>query len=136
MFVNPLPRVLATAGWRGHLLLALLLGGVAGTGVLSSSAARARLLEEAGIIGILVAGGTYWGLRRKKHVWATRVNGWRVVGMTLLALGVIEGVGCVMPARELACGHPVGPVLCVFFTVALLGSGAYVTRVARRKDAN
>jgi hypothetical protein len=74
LFVNPLPRVLATAGWRGHLLLALLLGGVAGTGVLSSSAARARLLE--------------------------------------------------------------GPVLCVFFTVALLGSGVYVTRVARRKDAN
>lgn len=136
LFVNPLPRVLATATWRGHLLFALLLGCVAGIGVLSSSVARARLLEEAGVIGVLIAGGTYWGLRRKKHVWATRVNGLRVVGMTLLTLGVIEGVGCIILARELARGHPVGPLLCVFFTVALLGSGACVTRVARRKDAN
>jgi hypothetical protein len=62
------------------------------------------------------------------------VNARRVVGWTLLALGMIEAVGCIAQARTLARGHPIGPVLCAFFTIALLGSGWYVLRVARRKD--
>lgn len=214
--VNPLPGVLAAATWRGHVLLALLLGVVAGTGLLSLSAGRyyrldrdgtraegvvtakepqnhrlvryrysaasrehvgagtarygnpdfdelrvgdklhvvylpgspetstpgdphARLIEElrsAGLIGVFVAGGAFWGLRRRKRAEAARVNGWRVVGMTCLGLGVIEGIGCIVLRVELARGHPVGPVLCVLFTVGLLGFGAYATRAARRKDAN
>jgi hypothetical protein len=62
------------------------------------------------------------------------VNARRVVGWTLLALGVVEAVGCLAQARTLALGHPVFPVLCAFFTFALLGSGWYVLRVARRND--
>jgi hypothetical protein len=54
--------------------------------------------------------------------------------MDLLALGVVEAVGCLAQARTLALGHPVFPVLCAFFTFALLGSGWYVLRVARRND--
>jgi hypothetical protein len=213
LFGNPLPRVLATATWRGHLLFALLLGFVAGIGLLSLSAGRyyqldrggthvegvvtakepqnhrliryrysaagheyagtgsggygnpdfdglrvgdrlrvvylttspglstagdphARFLGElqsAGVIGLLVSGGAFWGMRRKKRAEPVRVNGWRVVGMTLLILGVIEGVGCIIPAAELARGHPIGPLLCGFFTLVLLGFGAYAIRVARRK---
>lgn len=214
LFVNPLPRVLATVTWRAHLLLALLLGFLAGIGVLSLSAGRyyrldrggthvegvvtakerenhgliryrysvsgrdhvgmgsggygnpdfdglrvgdklrvvylprspelstpgdphARLLgelQEAGVIGILVSVGAYWGLRRKKRAEPAQVNVWRIVGMTLLALGVIEGIGCIIVSPELARGHPVGPLLCVFFTVALLGCGVYAMRMAGRKD--
>jgi len=52
--------------------------------------------------------------------------------VTLLALGVIEGIGCIVLRLELARGHPIGPVLCVLLTVALLGFAAYAMRAARR----
>jgi len=57
LFVEPLPRILAASTWRGHVLLALLLGIMAGIGLLSLSAGRYYRLDRGGthVEGVVIA---------------------------------------------------------------------------------
>jgi hypothetical protein len=96
---------------------------------------HARLVNElqsAGLLGVGLAAIAYCGLRRKRAFEPARVNGWRVIGMTMLTLGVIEAVGCILLFSELARSHPAAPALCAAFTLAFFGFGIYAIRVSRR----
>lgn len=96
---------------------------------------HARLVNElqsAGFVGVVLSVVGYCGLRRKRALEPVRVSVLRVVGMTLLVLGVIEAVGCLVTLRELAQSHPIAPVLCAIFTIGLLGFGAYAMKASRR----